>query len=96
MVPEGRRIFPNLTVLENLKIGAYLRKDDLEDEVKPPAVAENRHRIHYSRRSRHLVFLMRRSNISARPRVGRQPRRSSFLVERRSLQLGAYPMPSAI
>ena len=27
MVPEGRRILTNLTVLENLKIGAYLRKD---------------------------------------------------------------------
>ena len=27
MVPEGRRVFTNLTVLENLKIGAYLRKD---------------------------------------------------------------------
>lgn len=26
-VPEGREIFPNLTVLENLKLGAYLRKD---------------------------------------------------------------------
>ena len=25
--PEGRRVFPNLTVLENLKIGTYLRKD---------------------------------------------------------------------
>jgi branched-chain amino acid transport system ATP-binding protein len=25
--PEGRRVFPNLTVLENLKIGGYLRKD---------------------------------------------------------------------
>ena len=30
MVPEGRRIFPNLTVLENLKIGAYLRRDQAE------------------------------------------------------------------
>jgi branched-chain amino acid transport system ATP-binding protein len=28
MVPEGRRVFPNLTVLENLKIGAYLRNDE--------------------------------------------------------------------
>jgi branched-chain amino acid transport system ATP-binding protein len=27
MCPEGRRVFTDLTVLENLKIGAYLRKD---------------------------------------------------------------------
>ena len=27
LVPEGRRVFANLTVLENLKAGAYLRKD---------------------------------------------------------------------
>ena len=27
LVPEGRRVFPDLTVVENLKIGAYLRKD---------------------------------------------------------------------
>lgn len=26
-VPEGRRIFSNLTVMENLEMGAYLRKD---------------------------------------------------------------------
>ncbi len=26
-VPEGRRIFPNMSVLENLEMGAYLRQD---------------------------------------------------------------------
>ena len=34
LVPEGRRIFPDLTVLENLKIGAYLRKDDLKEDIE--------------------------------------------------------------
>ncbi|MEG0502993.1 MAG: ABC transporter ATP-binding protein, partial [Cellulosilyticaceae bacterium] len=34
LVPEGRRIFPNLTVLENIKIGAYLRKDDLTADIE--------------------------------------------------------------
>ena len=33
LVPEGRRVFPDLTVLENLKIGAYLRKDDLTQDL---------------------------------------------------------------
>ena len=26
-VPEGRRVFPNMSVMENLELGAYLRKD---------------------------------------------------------------------
>lgn len=34
LVPEGRRIFPDLTVKENLKIGAYLRKDDISKDLK--------------------------------------------------------------
>lgn len=34
LVPEGRRIFSDLTVLENLKIGAYLRKDDYSSDLK--------------------------------------------------------------
>ena len=32
MSPEGRRVFADLTVVENLKIGAYLRKDKAETE----------------------------------------------------------------
>ena len=36
MVPEGRRVFANLTVLENLRIGAYLRKDRevIEEDIQ--------------------------------------------------------------
>ena len=36
LVPEGRRVFPNLTVLENLKIGAYLRddKDGIQEDIQ--------------------------------------------------------------
>ena len=33
LVPEGRRIFPNLTVYENIRIGAYLRKGDWVKDV---------------------------------------------------------------
>ena len=34
LVPEGRRVFPNLTVKENLRIGAYLRKDSLDSDFE--------------------------------------------------------------
>ena len=35
LVPEGRLIFPDMTVLENLKIGAYLRRDrDVEADIR--------------------------------------------------------------
>ena len=34
LVPEGRRIFPDLNVLENLKIGAYLRSDSIDDDIE--------------------------------------------------------------
>ena len=34
LVPEGRRIFPDLTVYENLRVGAYLRKDDIDEDIR--------------------------------------------------------------
>ena len=33
LVPEGRRIFPDMTVLENLKVGAYTRGDDIRADL---------------------------------------------------------------
>ena len=33
LVPEGRRVFPDMTVAENLKIGAYMRKDSLGEDM---------------------------------------------------------------
>lgn len=33
-VPEGRRIFQKMTVNENIKLGAYLRKDDTSKELE--------------------------------------------------------------
>lgn len=48
-VPEGRRVFPRLTVLENLELGAYLRRDragiaaDLADVyARFPVLAERK------------------------------------------------------
>jgi branched-chain amino acid transport system ATP-binding protein len=32
-VPEGRMVFANLTVMENLRMGAYLRRDDFTPEL---------------------------------------------------------------
>ena len=50
LVPEGRRIFPRLTVMENLDMGAFLRRDkaDIKKDVNHvfelfPILAERRH-----------------------------------------------------
>lgn len=34
LCPEGRRVFPDMSVLENIKIGAYLRNDDLTSDIE--------------------------------------------------------------
>lgn len=34
LVPEGRKVFPDMTVLENIKIGAYLRHGSIEEDIK--------------------------------------------------------------
>ncbi len=33
LCPEGRRVFPDMSVIDNLKIGAYLRKDSITDDI---------------------------------------------------------------
>lgn len=51
-VPEGRRIFPQLTVAENLDMGAFLRndKDDIKRDIEAvfdifPRLAERRNQL---------------------------------------------------
>lgn len=33
LCPEGRHVFPDMTVLENIKIGAFLRNDNLQNDI---------------------------------------------------------------
>ena len=47
-VPEGRRVFPRLTVRENLEMGGYLRSDDLGPDLARvhelfPVLADREH-----------------------------------------------------
>lgn len=51
-VPEARRLFPRMTVLENLEMGAYTRRDreNLDDDLERvyalfPRVKERRHQL---------------------------------------------------
>jgi ABC-type branched-subunit amino acid transport system ATPase component len=34
LVPEGRQVFPELSVLDNIRLGAYLRRDATDAEVE--------------------------------------------------------------
>jgi branched-chain amino acid transport system ATP-binding protein len=34
LIPEGRRLFPSMTVMENLETGAYLRRDNIKADIE--------------------------------------------------------------
>ena len=49
-VPEGRRIFPDMTVMENLELGAFLRRDVVQSDLDEiftrfPILAERRRQL---------------------------------------------------
>ncbi len=75
-VPEGRRIFPYLTVTENLDMGAYLRKD--KDQVRKdmdyifdlfPILAERRHQVGGTLSGGEQQMLAISRALMARPRL---------------------------
>lgn len=75
-VPEGRRIFPLLSVLENLDMGAFLRKDtdnikaDLEEVFELfPRLAERRHQAGGTLSGGEQQMLAISRALMARPRV---------------------------
>ncbi len=75
-VPEGRRIFPYLSVMENLDLGAYLRKDkggikkDLDYILELfPILAERRHQAGGTLSGGEQQMLAISRSLMARPRL---------------------------
>ncbi|ODN29975.1 ABC transporter ATP-binding protein [Fervidobacterium thailandense] len=76
LVPEGRRIFPNLTVMENLMMGAYNRKDkngvkqDLEWVFSLfPRLAERKNQLGGTLSGGEQQMLAISRGLMSRPRV---------------------------
>jgi len=75
-VPEGRRVFANMTVLENLELGAYLRSDNKEIKVdmdmvfaRFPRLAERRSQLSGTLSGGEQQMLAMGRALMSRPRI---------------------------
>ena len=75
-VPEGRHVFANMSVMENLELGAYLRNDkdgiarDLEDVFKKfPRLLERKDQISGTLSGGEQQMLAMRRALMSRPRL---------------------------
>ena len=75
-VPEGRRVFANMTVMENLELGAYLRSDkkEIKEDLKSvferfPRLAERRGQLSGTLSGGEQQMLAMGRALMSRPRL---------------------------